>query len=359
MQLEHSQVPCEMKAVVTTGIGGYDKLELMRVSVPVPGPGEVVLKVLAAGVNNTDINTRLGWYSHSVTQGTGGTVVAERNDGGWQGATPFPIIQGADCCGQIVSMGANCDKNRLGQRVLVRPCMRKDGFNRMDHMWMGSDFDGSFAQYVKVPENETFTVRSAWSDAQLATIPCAYGTAENMVHRAGVEAGMRILVPGASGGVGSALVQLCSRRGAEIFAVTAASKRDAISRIGAHHVLSREDDLLGLLGPESIDVVIDNVAGRAFDMMLKLLRRGGRYVSSGAIAGPIVSLDMRVMYLKDITLIGCTAWDEPVFRNLIGYVERDEIRPLLAKTYPLDQIIRAQKDFQEKRHIGKFVLIPL
>lgn len=134
---------------------------------------------------------------------------------------------------------------------------------------------------------------------------------------------MRILLPGASGGVGSALVQLCNRRGTEIFAVTAASKRDAISRIGARHVLSREDDLLELLGPESIDVVIDNVAGCAFGMMLKQLRSGGRYVHPARLRGR-VSLDMRVMYLKDITLIGCTAWDEPVFRNLFGYVERDE-----------------------------------
>jgi NADPH:quinone reductase-like Zn-dependent oxidoreductase len=103
---------------------------------------------------------------------------------------------------------------------------------------------------------------------------------------------------------------------------------------------------------------VDNVAGEAFPEMLKVLKRGGRYVSSGAIAGPIVPLDMRVMYLKDLTLIGCTAWDEPVFANLISYIENGEIRPLLAKTFPLKEIVQAQREFMEKKHFGNFVLIP-
>lgn len=92
--------------------------------------------------------------------------------------------------------------------------------------------------------------------------------------------------------------------------------------------------------------------------MLKVLKRGGRYVSSGAIAGPMVSLDMRDMYLKDIVLIGCTAWDEPVFPDVISYIERGEIRPLVAKVFPLGEIVAAQKEFMEKTHIGNFVLVP-
>jgi NADPH:quinone reductase-like Zn-dependent oxidoreductase len=348
-----------MQAIVTTGTGGYEKLEYRRVPRPVAGRGEVLLKVLAAGVNNTDINTRLGWYSASVTQGTAETTGTEvRQDGGWKSATPFPLVQGADCCGQVVAVGEGGDAGRIGQRVLVRSCMRESGFERMDTVWLGTDFDGAFAQFVKVPESEVFAVTCDWSDAELATIPCAYGTAENMIHRAGVTAGMRVLVPGASGGVGSALVQLLKRRKAEVIAVTSASKTAEIRRIGADQVLTREADLLAVLGAESIDVAIDNVGGPGFGLLLDLLRRGGRYVSSGAIAGPVVSLDMRKMYLKDVTLIGCTAWDEPVFPNLITYIERGEIRPLLAGTYPLDRIADAQRAFEGKHHIGKLVLIP-
>lgn len=92
--------------------------------------------------------------------------------------------------------------------------------------------------------------------------------------------------------------------------------------------------------------------------MLRVLKRGGRYVSSGAIGGPLVKLDMRSFYLKDLRLIGCTAWDEPVFANLVGYIEKGELRPLVAKVFPLEQIAAAQREFLEKKHVGKFVLIP-
>lgn len=359
MQGESFKQAGQMAAIVTTGTGGYEKLVSQQVPIPQAGPGEVLIKVLAAGVNNTEINTRLGWYSSSVTAGTLDTSDdADRPDGGWNQVTPFPFIQGTDCCGRVVSVGPDGDETRIGERVLVRSCMRPHGFAQADNIWMGSDFDGAFAQYVKVPAGEVFKVDCDWSDAELATIPCAYGTAENMVHRAGIEAGMRVLVPGASGGVGSAVVQLAKRRGAEVIAITGHDKRDAVRQIGADHVLSRNDDVLEILGPESVDVAIDNVAGPGFADILKLLRRGGRYASSGAIAGPIVDLDMRDMYLKDITLIGCTAWDEPVFPNLVSYIERGEIRPLLAETFPLSKIVDAQKVFLEKRHIGKIVLIP-
>jgi NADPH:quinone reductase-like Zn-dependent oxidoreductase len=348
-----------MMAVVTTGAGGYDRLEPKSVPIPVPGPGEVLLRVLAAGINNTDINTRLGWYAGSVKDGTDATAVdADRRDGGWNGATPFPLIQGADCCGRVVAVGPGGDAGRIGERVLVRPCMRKAGFDLMDTVWLGTDFDGAFAQYVKVPESEAFAVACHWSDAELATIPCAYGTAENMVRRAGVSRGDRVLVPGASGGVGSALVQLLARPGAEVIAVTSPSKHEAIAKLGAARVLSRDDDPLAILGDDSMDVVIDNVGGPGFAAMLKLLRRGGRYVTSGAIAGPVVALDLRDLYLKDITLVGCTAWDAPVFPDLVSYIETGEIRPLLAATYPLDRIAEAQRAFQEKQHIGKIVLLP-
>jgi NADPH:quinone reductase-like Zn-dependent oxidoreductase len=143
-----------------------------------------------------------------------------------------------------------------------------------------------------------------------------------------------------------------------VIAITGAAKREAIRNLGAARVLDRDDDPSTILGAESVDVVIDNVGGVAFGTMLKVMRRGGRYLSSGAIAGPVVELDMRDMYLKDITLLGCTAWDAPVFPALVSYIEKGEIQPLLAATYPLDRIAEAQRAFQDKRHIGKIVLVP-
>jgi len=310
--VDGSDVRQTMKAVVTTGNGGYDKLEYRDVPVPVPAADEVLLQVLAAGINNTEINTRVGWYSSSVTDSTDSTSDLQQSaaehlaDGGWNETTPFPLIQGTDCCGKVVATGDAIDDTLLGKRVLVRACMRPHGYDTMDNIWMASDFDGAFA----------------------------------------------------SGGVGSAVVQLAARRGARITAICGAAKAEAVTSIGAHNVLDRNDDVVATLGENAVTVVVDNVAGDSFPAMLKVLRRGGRYVSSGAIAGPVVSLDMRDMYLKDISLIGCTAWDEPVFPNLVSYIEDGEIRPLLAKAFPLRDIAQAQQEFMQKNHVGNFVLIP-
>ena len=353
-----------MKAVVTTGNGGYEKLEYRDVPVPALASGEVLLQVLAAGVNNTEINTRLGWYSSAVTTGTEALTASEKEkakakaDGGWNEATPFPFIQGTDCCGRVAAVAPGGDESTIGLRVLVRPCIRSSGWESLDNIWMASDFDGAFAQYVKVGAEEVFPVDCDWTDAELGTIPCAYGTAENMIHRAKVSGGEHVLVAGASGGVGSAVVQLAKRRAATVTAIAGKEKLARVREIGADRVIARDEDIVARLGENAVDVVVDNVAGSAFGGMLKVLKRGGRYASSGAIGGPIVTLDMRDFYLKDLKMIGCTAWDQPVFPNLVSYIENGEIRPLLAKTFPLDRIVEAQRLFTEKKHVGKFVLIP-
>ena len=363
-------LPSTMKAVVTTGNGGFDKLSYQDVPVPRPGPGEALLRVLAAGVNNTEINTRLGWYSAEVSIATsavsdsaaradaGNVSGGDKEDGGWAGKTPFPLIQGTDCCGEVVELGQGADPALLGRRALIRANMRRHGFDSLECDWMASDFDGAFAQFVKVPASEVFPVDCDWSDAELATIPCAYATAETMLHRGGVEAGEQVLVIGASGGVGSAAVQLALARGAVVTAVTSPDKRDRVASLGDIRVIDRRHDLVAALGEFSVDAVVDNVAGEGFPVMLKLLRRGGRLMSSGAIAGPVVDLDMRDLYLKDLQLIGTTAWDEPVFPRLISLIETGQIRPLLDRTFALEDIVEAQRAFLEKTHVGNFVLIP-
>ena len=351
-----------MKAVVTLSNGGYEMLSYQDVPVPKPSDDEVLIQVLAAGVNNTEINTRIGWYSDAVSGSTAEAAEAGSRslqaDGGWNTATPFPFIQGTDCYGDVVQVGADGNKELLEKRVLVRPCMRPNGFDSMKNIWMGSDFDGAFAQFVKVPQTEVFPVECDWSAAELATIPCAYGTAENMIQRAGIQDGERVLITGASGGVGSAALQLVKLRGAEVIALVSSTKQDQILKLGAKEVWERNPDLIEVLGVESVDVVVDIVAGEAFPSFLKILRRGGRYVSAGAIDGPLVSFDTRTFYLKDLQLIGCTAWDEIVFPNLVSYIENNQIKPLLAKTFPLELITKAHQEFLLKNHVGNFILIP-
>ena len=348
-----------MNAVVTRGNGGYEQLDYCVVKKPTPVAGEVLIKVRAAGINNTEINTRLGWYSSSVAGST--DELSHRDDfsaddGGWNASTPFPLIQGTDCCGEIV--GDATTPSRIGERVLVRACMRVMGFENPQNIWMASDFDGAFGEYVCVPSSEAFAVNCDWSDAELATIPCAYGTSENMLEQAQVSACDVVLVTGASGGVGSATVQLAKRRGARVIGVASRAKMATVQALGADQVFAREHDLIAELGEQSVSVIVDNVMGEGLAQRIKLLQRAGRLVSSGAIAGPIVNLDIRDVYLKDLRIIGCTAWCEPVMANLIRYIERGEIKPVLAKTFALADIAKAQAEFLRKSHVGNFVLLP-
>jgi len=355
-------IPNKMAAIYLTGHGGFDTLDYRTdIDVPKPQTGEVLIRVSAAGMNNTDINTRIGWYSKSVeTANQAGDAdefeKLDTGDAGWAGlALHFPRIQGADICGHIVSVGKNVDTSRVGERVLVRSMIQTD--IPFECQTIGSERDGGFAQYVSAPAHETYKIECDWSDAELASIPCAYSTAENLLHRVGLGAD-RVLITGASGGVGSAAVQLAKRRDADVIAVASKAKHATLLALGADEVLDRNDDLVAKLGQNSIDIVVDVVAGPTWPDFLRLLKRGGKYVTAGAIAGPIVELDVRTLYLKDLTLMGCTYQEEIVFKNLIGYIERGEIKPLIAKTYPLSDIVEAQKEFLKKKYVGKMVLIP-
>lgn len=358
--------PHRMKAVLLKGNGGFDQLEYRDdVPVPVAAPGEVVVRVGAAGVNNTDINTRTAWYSKAVTEGTteaggaGGYEKASSADAGWTGAVPaFPRIQGADACGRIVAVGAGIDPGRIGERVLIEPVFRAPGGDPYRAIYFGSECDGAFAEFAKAPSAHAHRIVSDLSDAELASFPCAYSAAENMLTRAGLAGGERVLITGASGGVGSAAVQLAKRRGATVLAVAAADKADLIASLGAARVIPRDADLISEVGREAVEVVIDVVGGPTFPQLLDVLRRGGRYAVAGAIAGPIVALDLRTLYLKDLRLFGCTILEPEVFPNLVGYIERGEVRPVVASTHPLSAIVAAQRAFLAKRHIGKIVLLP-
>jgi len=348
-----------MRAVLLTGHGGYDKLNFRDdVPLPIPGPNDVLIRVAAAGVNNTDINTRIGWYSKAVAEATdvgAASGIADAQDDGWSGvAFQFPRIQGADACGRIVAVGDNVDPARIGQRVLVEPVFR--GANRFDILYFGSEVDGGFADYTCVPSLHAHRVNSELSDIELASFPCAYGTAENILTRINLQAGERVLITGASGGVGSAAVQLAKRRGAEVTAIAADAKAEIVRSLGTSRVVPRDANLEALFGQEYFDAAVDIVGGSQFGAILNVLKRGGRYGVSGAISGPIVDLDLRTLYLKDLRLIGCTVLEPDVFANLVSYIERCEVRPLVAATYDLSDIVKAQEAFLTKQHVGKIVL---
>lgn len=347
-----------MKGVYLTRHGGPDALEWREdIPVPVPGPGQVLVKVLAAGVNNTDINTRIGWYASEVT----GATDAVSDDagikaGGWGGALRFPRIQGGDLCGVVVQAGPDTGAICAGQRVTSQINIpRPEPGNPAAFVALGSELDGAFAQYCLAEAAELFDVSaSPLSDTEIAAMPCAYGTAWNLLHRAGVSAGQRVLVTGASGGVGLAAVQLAAHLGAEVTGQTSPAKADAVAAMGAARTIGRDDT------PEQdrFDAVIDVVGGPGWSGLIQALRPGGQYAVSGAIAGPVVTADLRHIYLRDITIHGCTFSPRAVFAKLVALINSGAVRPLVSATYPLQDIARAQADFMSKAYPGKLVLIP-
>ncbi|MDO6522370.1 alcohol dehydrogenase family protein [Shimia thalassica] len=356
-------LPKTMRAMVTMGHGDLDQMVLHEDwPCPAPAPDDVLIRVRACGLNNTDVNTRSGWYSKTVTDATTGGTFADvgEDDPTWGGAPiTFPRIQGADVCGEIVGVGENVDAARIGERVITDGWLRDadDPEDMNKTGYFGSERDGGFAEYTTTPSRNALAVQSDLSDAELATFSCSYSTAEGMLTRARVGADDTVLVPGASGGVGGALVQLAKRRGARVIALASEAKHKDVAELGADVILARAPETLRTaLDDEKVTVVADVVGGPYWPTLIDVLERGGRYTCSGAIAGPMVDLDLRTFYLRDLTFTGSTVITPEVMPNLIRYIENGEIKPALAATYRLDQLREAQAAFIAKKHTGNIVV---
>lgn len=293
-------IPAQMTAVRITAHGGPEVLEVVEVPVPAPEPGEVLVEVRAVALNNTDLWTRQGAY---------GTPEAPDALAGWRGPIDFPRTQGAD---------------------------------------------------VATPHVHDVT-SSPLSDAQLAALPTAYGTALGMIERGSVHDGDTVLVTGASGGVGLALVQLARARGARVLAVSSGNKLEAVRRAGAHEVLDRAGDVVEqarATSAGSVDVVLDVVAGELVGAGLSLLREGGRWVVAGALGGHAVAFDVRRLYLHNAQVIGSSMHTRAHFALLMDVARRGQVHPVIARTYPLAEAARAQEELRRRRHVGKIVLDP-
>ncbi|MBM3614341.1 MAG: zinc-binding dehydrogenase [Alphaproteobacteria bacterium] len=338
-----TEVPATMCGVQLTGHGGPERLVWREdIPVPRPGPDEVLVRVLAAGVNMTDLNTRKGWYG------------GEGRAAGWAGEMAFPRVQGSDQCGRVVALGDGVTGLPLGARVICPTNQHEPTKgNPINFVSIGSEFDGAFAQYCVVKAKHLHDVTaSPLTDIEIGAMPCAYGTAHNLLTRAQVAVGERVLVTRASGEVGLAAVQLALLAGAEVTGQCSLSKSAPLRGFGAQ-VLSRETT-----PPfQSFDVVIDVVGGEGWQDRLDALRPGGRYATSGAVAGPMVKGDLRRVYLNDLTVYGATHQPREVFAGLVTIINTGRIRPVVSNTYPLRDIARAQADLEAGCYPGKLVLI--
>jgi NADPH:quinone reductase-like Zn-dependent oxidoreductase len=344
-------VATTMRAVQLAKHGGPEVLRVAEVATPIPEAGEVLVKVSAAALNNTDVWTREGEYGMPGPRA------------GWRGPLDFPRIQGADVAGHVAAVGDGVDESILGSRVVIDPAVYDvDEPDANITGLMGSERDGGYAEYVTAPANRIHDVtESSLSDDQLAALPISYGTALGMVERGRLQTGETVLVSGASGGVGIALVQLARARGARVIAISSGSKIQAVLDAGAHVVVDRATDVaeqVRAAAPNGIDVALDVVAGDLVHDGLPLLRKAGRWVVAGALGGHTVGFDVRDLYLHNLQLIGSTMHTPEHFELLMGMARRSEITPIVAAAFPLEDAAQAQEELARRAHVGKIVLHP-
>ncbi|MFT5220430.1 MAG: NADPH:quinone reductase-like Zn-dependent oxidoreductase [Planctomycetota bacterium] len=363
-------IPDVMNAIVLTGHGGLDKLEYrQKWPTPRPQPDQVLVKVGACGLNNTDINTRTAWYSKSVSEGiteAGGTRGFDQVDSGngsWgSSAISFPRIQGADVAGTIVGAGDSVDAGRIGERVILDPWILAAGdwLDASRAIYLGSECDGGFAEYTVIRSENAIAIETKLSDAELATYPCAYTTAENLIAKTKLKPGETVAISGASGGVGSAAIQLCRLRGAKVIAIASPAKAVLLEALGADKVIDRNSEKLEQAIMDAangrIDAAIDVVGGPMFMPLINALRQGGRYSSSGSIAGPLVEFDLRQLVYKDLQLTGATIVPAGTMQRLVKLIEQGQLKPLLAQSFPLADLGKAQQAFLAKKYVGNIVV---
>lgn len=336
-----------MTAAVTMGHGGPEQIEVHADwPRPQPGRGQALVRVTAAALNNTDIWSRTGAY---------GTAADADAIVGWKGVPlDFPRIQGIDVTGRVCAVGPNVDDAWLDRRVLVDPAARY--VDDLPADIVGSEVDGGFAEYHVCSVDQLHDVTgSPLSDPQLACLPTAYGTALGMIDRADISAGERVLVTGSSGGVGMAAIHLLVDRGCRVVARTSAAHGELIATLGVVEISIRGTDDLEDLDP--VDAVVDVVGGDEFGSLVDRLRDKGRLVTAGAIAGPVVALDLRRLYLQQRTLIGSTMHTPAVFGRLAEIAVSGGVQPLVAATHPLTEIAAAQTRFVARDFVGKLVMV--
>lgn len=365
-------VPTTMAAMLLTGHGDIEKLQYHQdVATPQPKAGEVLVQVTATAKNNTDRKAREGLYP---TKDKGDVTSFA------MGGTPtltFPRIQGADVAGRIVAVGVGVDAERLGQRGLldfnIYADERRDINLTPDYYGHGAD--GGFAEYIAVPADQFYHIPNPeLHDAELASMGmCSYQTAYHMMTAAQVSAGERILVSGASGGVGTALIQLCRIVGAIPYAVSQLDKADALKALGAEAVIDRGDlptfvdRVLETTGGKPIDAVMDLVGGEMTNLFIDTMivdmqgrKSYPRLSIAGASGGNLSEIMWTRVYLYQVQILGVSHGTREEAEQLVAWIRSGELKPVLHAAFKLSDLHAAERYFVNRgsNYLGKIVLVP-
>ncbi|MCP3031567.1 zinc-binding dehydrogenase [Halobacillus sp. A1] len=344
-----------MKAVQVTGYGDIDRLEMADLPIPEPKEHEVLVKVEACAINNTEIWMREGAY------GTGGKS-------GWRPeGVQFPRIPGSDITGKVVQAGSNVEETMVGRNVVLFPFTSsgKEGEEHIseDMSFIGSEYDGGYAEYVVWPAELCYDMPlDDYTDSCVFSVSGM--TAWHMVEQIAPQPGETVMVTGANGGVGSLNVQIAAHVfGAKVIAIVGDTALEAqMKELGATHVLSYKSDNLAQEILEAndgpIDAVLDVVGDALFSTSLQVLKKGGKFCTSGSAGGQKTELDFRSLYLKHITLYGSVLGTRDEFKQMLAAISEGKIKPVLDRTFSLAEAREAQSYFKKSGKLGKIVLLP-
>jgi alcohol dehydrogenase len=335
-----------MKAVFFEQHGGPEVLRYGELPDPVPGPGEVRVRVRACSLNYLDIFSRRGMPGIRIE---------------------LPSITGGDCAGEIDLLGAGVEGWRSGQRVLVDPIHidRASGRIRM----LGENCRGAFAEYVVVDASQLVPLPDDVRDEDAACLPVAYGTSHRMLFTRGeLRAGEKILILGASGGVGTSSLLLAILRGAYVIAAAGSAEKCArLRELGADETLDYSNTDFaayvrertgGMLRGGGYDVVVNFTGGDTFAPSLRCLRVGGRLLTCGATAGFEAKTDLRYIWTGELDVRGSNGWRREDLHALLDLVRTRQLHPVIDRVLPLSRGIEAVRLLEERRFFGKIVVQP-
>ncbi|MGH9942674.1 MAG: zinc-binding dehydrogenase [Pyrinomonadaceae bacterium] len=342
-----------MRAAIFREHGGVDKLELAELPDPQPGAGAVVLRVRAAALNHLDLWVRRGLPGIEI---------------------PLPHVGGSDIAGEVVALGAGVTDLEPGARVVVNPglwcgkcewCLKGEHSLCVVYRIIGEHTDGGFAELVSVPAANCVPIPAGFTDEEAAAVPLVFLTAwRALITQASLRAGETILILGASGGVASAAIQIAKFAGGRVLAVTSSDEKAAQARaLGADEVIDRTQgdfskQAFKLTERRGVDVVLENTGAQTWEGSVRALARGGRLVTYGGTTGPMGQTDIRLLFWKQVRLIGSTMGTADEFRRVTQLVWERRLRPVVDRVLPLAEIRAAHEALEAGEQFGKIVLKP-
>jgi alcohol dehydrogenase len=334
-----------MRALVLSQHGGLENLECVRdYPMPVIKEGHVIIKVGASSFNYHDVFTVKGMPGIKV---------------------PLPVIIGLDMAGEIIEIGENVSGWKTGDRVLVNPLNKTHGL-------MGEMLNGGMAEYCLVSSDQLIKMPDAVSYVEAASLPVAYGTAHRMLvtHKT-VKKGDRVLILGASGGVGTGCVILAKKLGAEVIACASGEDKMArLKEIGADEVINYKDVDFSKWAVEKygkpqrrnyeggVDVVVNFTGGDTWVPSLRCIKRGGKLLVCGATAGHDPKEDLRFVWSFELQIIGSNSFYIDDLTALMDMISKGEIKPVIDKVLPLEDAREGLRLIQDRKVLGKVVITP-